>query len=665
MDTCRASLRNFAEALDRLALAEAFYAELCMQAAAAGLPALPPREFFFPDAELLAPPTGGNARATVGNSSHGNETGPGLSLLSPPAAPQPPPEGRGDATGVTPPESEGGPGGQRSGWLPYPYRVCLNCDTKRADDVLVCPQCKMKKNKRVKGPDAGDATAKGRSGFNPIRYATTLRLGLNDLGNAHRLLHHQGDNLLFCAELGGWYIWESACDDGGFFRLDPLGLRTKHLASLVLYEVDKERHQHDPGTPEHDAILWWADHCRMQRPWNDVLEAAKIEPLVLRSPEQMDHHPWLFNCANGTLDLRSPFEREGPKFRPASRADCMTKTSPIPWDPDAECKLWLQFLDTIMGGDQEMVRFLQRLAGYLLVAGNPEHKLAILHGTGANGKSVFVETLSHVYGDYASMTSTETLMDNERASNNQVYALAKLAGVRFLLASESKEGRRLDEALVKVLTGDKQLQARHPHGGFFNFVIEFTPWLLTNHRPEVRGQDDGIWRRLLLVPFSVRIPDAEQDKQLGEKLKLEASGILRWAVDGLEEYQVILDEKGGSGLAPPAKVQEATNLYRQDQDLVGPFFDDCCDVAPNPNDPEYSVSAGELRKRYLAWCDENGQHPIGPKPFAEQMKLRGFTQDRTGKQRLWCGLVLKAWDQGPRTPTSGHLGGPSGREWEA
>ncbi len=617
IEAARRALLIFRDPKDRLALTRSFHFALDELLQAQDPPdSAPPLDFIFPPDELLTP--------DAGNSSHADETeegGQAGDSSPPPPAPRKGEEsrnkGRGGATGRDPSEPEGGSGGN------LPRRP-----------------------------------AKGRSGFNPVRYETAVRLGHDDLGNAMRFLRRHGEAVLHCQDLGGWYTWCTVMEGGGYWRLDEI--RAKWWMSQVLYDIEQELRQWEPGSAEHDATLFWTNHCRHNRPWNEALEAAKIQPLVARRPEDLDANPWLFNCANGTLDLRPFHSRDGAMFRPARPADCLTKTSPVAWNPEAQCPIWLAFLERIFEGDAAMIEFIQRLCGYLLVAGNEEQKLVILQGGGANGKSVFVETIGYVAGDYATTTSVETLMESDRGGNNQYYALAKLAGVRLLQASESKEGKRLDEGLVKSMTGDRWLQARHPHGGFFNFPIEFMPWLMTNHRPDIRGTDDGIWRRILLVPFNVRIPDAEQDKQLGEKLKLEASGILKWMVDGLEEYQVILDEKGGSGLAPPAPVLEATAGYRDEQDLLGPFLADCCDLIPPPCPPEYYTVTKELKARYKAWCEEEGCYPLGPKPFAAQLRLRGCEPDNTGRQRLWRGIVLKPWDQSDTRPRSGRLDYDSG-----
>ncbi|MCC7479189.1 hypothetical protein IT575_12125 [bacterium] len=609
IERARRALLGFSDPVLRLELCRAFHSELDRQLKVQGEEdGAPPLEFLFPPDELLTP--------DAGNTSQADETEAG-EKPTPPAPGAPSPSSgltgsAGDATGRTPTGSAGGSGGR--------------------------------------------PPSKGRSGINPVRPDTALRLGHNDLGNALRFLRRHGEDVLYCEALGGWHVWRSPAPGGGYFRRDENG-EAKYLMSIVLHGVEEEKRRYEPGTPEHDSTLHWAQHCRNQRPWNEALEAAKVQPMIARLPAEIDSHPHLFNVANGTLDLRpaEQRDREGlPLFRLASRADCLTKCSPVAWDEEARCPQWLQFLDTIMAGDQEMVDFLQRLAGYLLVAGNPEQKLVILHGSGGNGKSVFVETLMHVFGDYSTTTSTETLMDSERASNNQVYALAKLAGVRLLLASESKEGRRLDEALVKGMTGDSQIQARHPHGGFFLFQVEFMPWLMTNHRPEVRGQDEGIWRRLLMVPFNVRIPDEQRDTQLAEKLRAEAPGILAWAVRGLAEYQYILDEKGGSGLAPPAPVLAATAGYREDQDILGPFIAECCDLV-DPSAPEYWTTSGDLLRRYQAWCEEEGARPLAPKPFAEQLRQKGVVKARDGRKRFWRGITVRPWDESEARPRSGHL----------
>ena len=286
------------------------------------------------------------------------------------------------------------------------------------------------------------------------------------------------------------------------------------------------------------------------------------------------------------------------------------------------------FLDRIFAGDRELEAFVQRFAGYSLTGSTAEQCFVILHGGGANGKSTLLELLRYVLGDYGANTSADVLMASSfaRGPDNEV---ARLRAARFVSAAESGEGRRLDEERVKRLTGGDTLTARFLYREHFEFTPTFKLWLCTNHRPEIRGTDDAIWRRVRLVPFNVTIPPHERDGDLPAKLRAEAPGVLRWAVEGALEWQA-------EGLRPPAIVMQATNDFRDESDIVGRFVDDECMVLP-----EASAKAAELYRRFIAWCKAAGEEPITQKALGLRLQSDGrFTRERSNRVRLWRGIGL-------------------------
>lgn len=270
----------------------------------------------------------------------------------------------------------------------------------------------------------------------------------------------------------------------------------------------------------------------------------------------MDTHPWLLNVANGTLDLRTG------QLRPADRADLLTKAAPVVYAPTATCPQWEAFLDRILGGDKELIRYVQKAASYSLTGLDTEECFFVLHGVGQNGKSTLVETLSALLGtDYAQQATPDLLM--QKKQDRHATELAVLRGARLVASVETGQGKRLNESLIKSMTGGDRIRANFMHQETFEFRPEFKVWLSTNHKPVITGTDLGIWQRIRLIPFNVQIPDNERDGAFKTRLRESAalSGILNWAIEGALLWQQ-------EGLKPPQAVTEATQAYREEMDVL-------------------------------------------------------------------------------------------------
>jgi putative DNA primase/helicase len=300
----------------------------------------------------------------------------------------------------------------------------------------------------------------------------------------------------------------------------------------------------------------------------------------------------LFNCANGTIDLTT-----GELIRPR-REDLITQCSPVRFDPEAESYEWDRFLDRIFDGRQPLIDYVQRLAGYTVTGLTTEQILPIFYGVGANGKTTLLTVFLEVMGnDYAQKANRDLLMVKQRKEHPA--ELAALFGKRLIVATESDDGSRLAEGLVKDLTGSEKITARGMYENFWQFGPMHKLFLATNHKPEVRGTDHAMWRRLRLIPFDVVIPDAEQDKKLPDKLRAESSGILAWMVQGCLDWQ-------RQGLGTPDEVMKATATYRTEQDVLATFIADECLVSP-----ACKVKATPLYDAYKNWCDRTGEHEQG------------------------------------------------------
>jgi putative DNA primase/helicase len=275
--------------------------------------------------------------------------------------------------------------------------------------------------------------------------------------------------------------------------------------------------------------------------------------------------------------------------------------------------------------DKDNQTFLQKGVGVSLT-GVTIQSLFFLFGSGANGKSTFIEVLLSLLGGYAAKTGADTLlMQDKRGIPNDVAALA---GKRLVVASELPDGRRLNEGQVKDLTGGDSITARFLNQEFFTFKPEFTLWMYGNHKPIITGTDDGIWRRIRLIPFTAQIPENEQDTQLAAKLKAELPGILAWAVRGWQLYQQ-------EGMAAPTAVSQATDSYRAESDILGQFLADC-----TIQQESVKVMSSNLTQVYNQWANENGERSRTSKWLSSRLQERGFINKREGPGKFWQGLGL-------------------------
>jgi putative DNA primase/helicase len=251
----------------------------------------------------------------------------------------------------------------------------------------------------------------------------------------------------------------------------------------------------------------------------------------------------------------------------------------------------------------------------------------ILYGSGANGKTTFLNTILSILGDYGTATPTETFM---RKTGDQITNdIARLRGTRFVTTTEAEQGRRLSEPLIKKITGNDQMTARFLYGEFFIFLPTFKIFLATNYKPVIKGTDFGIWRRIKLIPFTTRIPEERQDRRLEEKLKAEASGILNWLLEGTARWKQ-------EGLQAPAAILNATNEYRGEMDVIGNFLKECCIAKEGA-----TIRIRELFKAYVDWCDTNNEHAVSERFFSLRLKEMGYGQCRTAEARFWSGLALQ------------------------
>jgi len=445
------------------------------------------------------------------------------------------------------------------------------------------------------------------------------RYPLTDTGNAERLVARHGEDLRYVHLWGKWLVW-----DGRRWAIDETG-EIERRAKATVRTIPAEAE----GIVERDlyaATLKWAVTSESEARQRAMIRLAQSEVGIAIPPTVLDTDPWRLSLENGTLDLRTG------DLRPHDRSDLITRAVPIEWQPDAECPTFLTFLERITRDPDgkprpELMTFLQRAMGYSLTGLTTERVLFILYGTGRNGKSTLLDVVRGLLGDYAMRVPTETLM--ARRGESIPNDIARLKGARFVFANETDDGRRLSEALIKDITGGDTISARFMRGEWFDFKPEFKVWLATNHRPTIRGTDNAIWDRIRLIPFDQRIPDAEQDHELGNRLRDELPGILAWAVAGCMDWQ-------REGLGAPDAVRQATEAYRSSMDVLAAWLDDCCVVDERVRGP-----ASALYESYKSWCETTGERYLPQRTFGQRLAERGFTTSRgTGGKRHWEGIAV-------------------------
>ena len=458
-----------------------------------------------------------------------------------------------------------------------------------------------------------------------------------DLGNAERFVDAHRDRVLWCPARKAFLVW-----DGKRYRWDERGevVKLAHQTARGVFHEAAATEDAD----EQKAITKWASASQNESRINAMLSQSK--PYLAVGMEELDRDPWLVNCQNGTLDLRTG------RLKAHDPADRITKVVPVDYDPEAPCPRFKRFLEEALV-DGALIKFVKRYSGYTLTGVTRERLLAILYGFGKNGKTTLVELLHEALGDYARNTDVETLLIKKyQGVGNDVAALK---GARFVSAAEVEKGRRLAESKVKQLTGRDTVTARFLFGENFDFKPEFKLWLSTNNKPVIQGTDDAIWDRIRLIPFKQRFEGPRADPKLPDKLRAELAGVFAWMVEGCLEWQE-------HGLEEPETVTEATKQYREEMDTLAAFLDETCVLGA-----AHRVLAERLYQRYAMWCDKSGEHKDPKKAFVARLEERGFSRRRetagVNKGRyIWVGIGLRSDDEPPDDIPDGSLSEPKTAE---
>ena len=483
------------------------------------------------------------------------------------------------------------------------------CQPPVPEDEVRSISASVASKKPGKSFDLATLIARPPSEESEPEIATSREFPLTDLGNAERIIDHHGENLRYCHLWNRWLSFKN-----GVWRIDETGGSQVHQkAEQSIRQMQRDAlliDFHD----KRQALAKFSLGCESAKSIGNMISLAKHQPSVPVTPDELDLNPYLLNVSNGTLDLSTG------ELRSFQRTDLLTKQIPWAYDPSALCPRWIQFLEEVTGGDKDLKRFIWKAVGYTLLGMTSEQVFFFLYGnTGNNGKSVFTNILSELFGEYGAILPPESLM--VRIGDAGVpNDLASLKGVRYAIAPETEDGKRFNEGLLKRLTGGDPFVARFMRENFFTIKPMFTLWITGNHKPVIRGTDDAIWRRVRLVPFTVTIPIEQRDRQLMSKLRAEMPGILNWAVAGLKRY---LDQ----GLEAPESVSKAVTEYRDDSDVLGRFLEEC-----TVSGEQLKVKARKLYERYAEWTKTTKEFTYTEKRFSQAMRERGVAsaKDRQG-----------------------------------
>jgi len=438
-----------------------------------------------------------------------------------------------------------------------------------------------------------------------------------DIKNARVFASKWRRQLLYVTTRGRWFIWLDGrwtpCEKGKEQECAKATCDELMASGLMAYKADPDKGKRQVM----DAL---AAH-RLPRILA-MLKLAISEPGMAVTDKELDADPMLLGVENGVVNLRTGgFLRNEPQM-------LITRFCNAKFDPNASCPRWMQFLVEVFQADDETIISLQRLLGYTLTGWVTEEILVICFGFGSNGKSIFSNTVHRIVGGYAKTAPASLLASRRDDDSSPRNDLAAMAGARYVSINEYKAGARLDEQVVKQLAGREPIAARFLYQELFEYLPTFTAWLRTNHKPVVVGDDDGIWRRLVVIPFRRKFEESEKDEHLEEKLFAERDGILRWMLEGTRLYL-----KDGLQLSKTIKAEQAA--YRKESDMLGEFLEE-----KTKPDPSVRAEQSAIFSSWKWWCEENGTRHGSKKSFSQRMAERGYPACQSNGNRYYTGLAL-------------------------
>jgi putative DNA primase/helicase len=486
-------------------------------------------------------------------------------------------------------------------------------DRTALDTALLKLAALLPEKLRVVVRDVESSRQKGRRSFR-----------CTDLGNAERFVARYAHLLRYCPPRDAWYVW-----DGQRWKIDTVGSMARRAAAAIR-AIYREAARPNLSHEESGQLARWAHSSESSGRLSAMLELAKTQKGIPVLPDHFDRNPWLLNCLNGTVDLRTG------ALQPHRGEDLISRLAPVVYDPDARLDLWERFVEETTGGNSDLSAFLQRAVGYSLTADTSEEVMFFGHGPEASGKSTLMDALCAALGDYAYRADFETFVARRDPGVAPRPELIPLIGARFVASVEAEQGRRLALSLFKQLVGADEIPVRDLFKPVFTFRPVFKLWLMANDPPRVNSRDSAAWRRILRIQFEHTVPAEKRDPMIKKRLrdpKLAGPAVLAWAVRGCQEWQRV-------GLGVPQVVREATQAYRDDQDPLRDFLTDCCHISP-----EAWAPSAALWQSYSAWVhDARLEHPLSRRAFGDHLTSRGW-ESKIRKideksVRCWVGVGL-------------------------
>jgi putative DNA primase/helicase len=443
---------------------------------------------------------------------------------------------------------------------------------------------------------------------------------LTDLGNAERMRDYFGGEIRYVPERGCWLVW-----DGSRWSLDSLE-RVKEIAKRTVRTIYEKESKVARSDADRTDIAKHAIRSETDARQRAMLALASTTlPELKVAVDELDAHPALLNCPNGTVELTTG------ALRSHDREQLITKVCAVDYDPDARCPRWRAFLEEIFAGDRELIAFMQRAAGYSATGSAAEEVFFLLVGAGKNGKSTFQSVVTNILGDYASHTGFDTFLAARFGRGSATFDIARLAGARWIGAGEPAPGSRWDEARLKRFTGGEPVNAAFKYENEFEYTPVGKLWFLANDPPAARDTGEAMRRRLLLVPFAVTIAAEKRVLDFAGSLRDEYAGILAWIVQGAAQWY-------REGLMPPPCVRRASDEYLEDADTIGRFLSDCCRTAVG--DRTLRAGATAIHTRYQAWCADEGVKPISRVALGRDLGRRGFGHVKAHGVTTYLGIDL-------------------------
>jgi len=450
-----------------------------------------------------------------------------------------------------------------------------------------------------------------------------------DMENMKRFVNQHKDTLKSTGSSRSWFVW-----DGMRWRYETDDVTATQRGYITIESIDKEASATLDGLKRQELLKWSKSSQSKSRILSMISMASKHKDMIV-SMADFDKDLHVINCLNGVVDLTNR------RLQASSSHRLISKLAKASYNPRAKAPVFRSFINQIFGNDIELIRWAQRMIGYFLTGSVVEQKLFIAYGTGANGKSTLFEIIKLILGDYSKTADFETFLSKQKSGVRELEAVGELKGIRFALASETDSHVRFSEAIIKRLTGGDTLRGTKLMKSAFEFKPEFKLCFLTNHLPYGKDGSFGFWRRIKVVPFNQRFSGSKVDSTLYNQLLKEKDGIFKWCVDGAYHWHDQIQKSGGkTGLGPCKAIDEATEDYKSENDILSNFIKDCIETTRGSE-----VKARDLYNEYKLWNEANSgeefTNPISEVFFSKRMEERGLKKTRDQNGKIYVDIKLK------------------------